>query len=196
MVLKFRDRVVYDSTPNPLPHCGGILLVDLCSRDRTNLICFALCFFFVSFFVFVFRDSRKTSADTRDEKRIAKRLKAVADAARLPPGSVAGAETPREPLNGHDNGHGNGKILDIGCGDGPLMPHLLGAGEGAAAGKKSKAKAGKGGKKAKGERLQRVQGETSPAGIMPPQGFPMFFDWSPIFSYFVRVYTIFFLLFC
>lgn len=148
------------------------------------MLCFVLCFvlfclFAVCFSFFVFRDSRKTSADERDEKRIAKRLKAVADAARLPPASVAGAETPPEPFNGH----GNGKILDIGCGDGSLMPHLLGAGEGAAGGKKSKAKAGKGGRKAKGERLQRAQGETAPAGIMPSTGFPMFFDWSSIFSY-------------
>lgn len=131
------------------------------------------------FFFFWCRGSRKTSADERDEKRIAKRLKAIADAARLRPGGVAGEGETSDPSNGKDTGHGHGKILDIGCGDGPLMPHLLGVGGTGA--KKTKAKAGKGGKKAKGERLQRAQAETAPAGTMPRQ-FSAFFVGRPCFD--------------
>ncbi|CAN0334805.1 unnamed protein product [Ascophyllum nodosum] len=62
--------------------------------------------------------SRKTSADEREEKRIAKRLKSIADAVR------------RRARTGGDGGAGVSegcgcKVLDIGCGDGTLMPYLL-----------------------------------------------------------------------
>lgn len=150
-------------TRGPLRHdirCGFVCfprLLRLLFDRRVRVLFYVFFFFFVS---------RKTSADAREEKRIAKRLKAIADAARWPPGR---GRAPDHGAGAPSDGEGqgalwsatspfNGRILDIGCGDGTLMPHLLDQGT------SKKPKARKGGKKRKGEELQRAQPEAPATG--------------------------------
>lgn len=105
--------------------------------------------------------SRSTAMDEREDKRIAKRLKAIATAARLSPlGTAAGHSASGDEAGaaGTATAPFAGKVLDIGCGDGTLMPHLVDRAE------TSKPKKGKGGKKRNAEGSQQARPETPRSG--------------------------------
>lgn len=101
-----------------------------------------------------------TGQEEREEKRIAKRLKEVADAARLPP-SPGGDPTQAAAAAGSGATPHTAKVLDVGCGDGTLMPYLLG--ETSMAGKKQK-------KQTKGGEGIKSVGETAPQSESEEKG--------------------------